>query len=297
MKNIFLFGAGASYGCKGTNFIVPIGKELFPLLKKRFLNTWGRLPENLNAIFSDNFEAGMGFIWENHSTKIPVLMKDLAVLLAHARINNHRENLYFKIFESTKTRNLIQDTIFSTLNYDCLLEIAAHLAGLKIKYFSNPDNDSAAIWKLHGSCNFVVRDIKAKRDNVTYMKFVTFHGTGIEALQPNQVREYCYGDTAFYPAMSIYMQDKPLQIAASTIQELQRAWQKEIEKTENIIIVGVYPNLEDRHIWDHISSSKAKILYCGGENEFKKWQQEKDRRDTYLGKYFEDTMAQILLLI
>lgn len=297
MKNIFLFGAGASYGCKGTNFTVPIGKKLFPLLKKRFPDTWGRLPKNLNAKFSDNFEAGMEIIWGKYSTTIPELMKDLAILFADANINNHQENLYFKIFEKTKARNLIQDIIFSTLNYDCLLEIAAHRAGLRIKYFNNPDNDSVAIWKLHGSCNFVVKDIKAERDNVTYTKFATFHGTGIDAIQPNQVRGYCYGDTAFYPAMSIYMKDKPLQIAACTIQGLQRAWQKEIEKTENIIIVGVYPNLEDKHIWDHISSSKAKIFYCGGENEFKKWQQEKNRHDIYLGKYFDDTIAQILLLI
>jgi hypothetical protein len=66
MKNIFLFGAGASTGCKGTNFKVPAGKELFLLLKQQFPNAWGTLPEDLDAIFSDNFEKGMKIIWENY---------------------------------------------------------------------------------------------------------------------------------------------------------------------------------------------------------------------------------------
>jgi hypothetical protein len=202
MKNIFLFGAGASTGCKGTNFKVPVGKGLFPLLKEQFPNAWGKLPEDLNAIFSDNFESGMEIIWEKYSTNIYELMQHLAVLLAHATISNHSENLYVKIFEKTKAKNLAQDTIFSTLNYDCLLEIAASIAGLKTNYFSTPNNGSVAIWKLHGSCNFTVK--------------------------------------------------------------------------------GIRP---------------AKIFYCGAESEFKKWQEEKNRGDTYLGNRFESSEDRILDLI
>ncbi len=101
----------------------------------------------------------------------------------------------------------------------------------------------------------------------------------------------------FLPAMSIYMKDKPLQIAATTIKNLQAVWQKQIGEAENIILIGICPNLEDRHIWDSISSSKAKIFYCGSETKFKAWQKEKNRQEVYIGKYFEDTIETILDLI
>jgi len=268
MKNIFLFGAGASTGCGGTNFKVPVGKNLFSLLKNQFLNTWGNLPQDLDIIFSNNFEAGMQVIWERYSTNVPLLMKDLAVLLSSATINNREDNLYFKVFVKTKEQNLIQDTVFSTLNYDCLLEIAAHSAGLKINYFDAPNSNSATVWKLHGSCNFIAKGIKAT-NGVSYTRGVVFD-TAIKAIQPAQVRDYCYGDNALYPVMSIYMKGKPLQIAKTVIKKLQSNWQNEIKKAKNIILVGVRPNLEDNHIWDHISSSDAKIFYCGGETDFNK---------------------------
>ena len=212
MKNIFLLGAGASTGCKGTNFKVPIGRELFPLLKRQFSNTWSKLPTDLETIFSDNFEAGMQVIWDKYSTNIPVLMKDLAVLFSSAAITNHEENLYCKIFQKTKKKDLTENSIFSTINYDCLLEIAAHLTGLKINYFGKLNKDAVAIWKLHGSCNFISKGISATSD-IRFTRGVVFDA-GINVIQPNQVREYCHGNNALYPAMSIYMKDKPLQIAA-----------------------------------------------------------------------------------
>lgn len=292
MKNIFLFGAGASHGSGGTNDHPPLGKELFSILGVKFPVTWGNLPISLQSLFEQNFEFGMEKIWRNYSQSIPRLMQDVAVYFSRLNITDPNSNLYTKLFARIKEKNLLGDSLISTINYECLLEIAAAKNKLQVNYSPKPTNEALTILKLHGSCNFIPQNISATR-GVSYTSGVSFD-TGIKTIQPSEVVKFCYGNTALYPAMSIYMKDKPLQIASSTINTLQKYWQEEVKHAENVFLIGIYPNLEDKHIWDSTSKSGGKVYYCGNKRGFEIWQQKSNRKDFFISEKFESCIDTVL---
>lgn len=290
MKVLFFFGAGASHGCGGTNSPPPLGNSLFSSLRKEFPSTWGSLPENLKEKFDKNFEEGMETIWQRYSSNIAILMQQMAVFFSGYYVSNKDENLYVKILLKLQENELLNKSIFSTLNYECLLEHAVSLLGKKINYFTLAE-DSVNILKLHGSCNFVNKGIQATR-GVQYTAGVVFDG-GLNVIQPHEVRSYCFGNNSLYPAMSIFMHGKQLQISKSSIENIQKTWSDVVLKAEKVFIIGVYPNLWDKHIWDVLSKTNTKIYYCGSKEGFKKWQTAKNRQDIFMGEKFYNCFDQI----
>jgi len=294
MKNIFLFGAGASHGCGGTNHQPPLGFQLFGVLREKFPQTWGKLPESLSSKFLVNFEKGMAIVWEKYSQNTAPLMRDMAVFFSKFDIINTNANLYGKIVEKTKGKKLLRKTIFATLNYDCLFEIASSTLGAKVSY-SGPDDNSAIVIKLHGSCNFIPKNIQASSD-MSYTKEVSFNSE-LTSIQPAEIENWCCSDNALYPAMAIYTKDKPLQVGAPAIQSLQKYWQEQVSRAEKIFIIGVNPNLEDKHIWDYLSNTSSKIYFCGSQNSFINWQETAKRKDEFIESKFENAIGRILGLI
>lgn len=295
MKNVFLFGAGASYASNGTNFQPPLGNQLFLILKKKFPSTWGQLPNAISSEFADNFERGMNIIWRQYSQVTGAFMKDLAIFFSKFGILRIKENLYGKIIETIKEKELLKDTVFATLNYDCLLEIASSLLGVKVSYCGPDDLNSSIIVKLHGSCNFVPKDIQATL-GVSYTSGVSFNSE-LAPIQPEDVEAWCYSNNSLYPSMAIYTKDKPLQIGAPAIQSFQKYWQEETIKADKIFIIGVRPNLEDKHIWNCLTRTKSNIYFCGSQDDFKDWQLDVERNDVFLGEHFENTINDILNLL
>ena len=221
-------------------------------------------------------------------------MRDMAVFFSKFGIINTNANLYRKIIEKTKRKKLLRKTIFATLNYDCLFEIASSMSGVKVSY-SGPDDNSAIVIKLHGSCNFVPKNIQASL-GVSYTKGVSFNSE-LTSIQPAEVEHWCYSNNALYPAMAIYTKDKPLQVGAPAIQSLQKYWQEQVSKAEKIFIIGVEPNLVDKHIWDYLSNTSSKIYFCGSQNSFINWQETAKREDEFIESRFENAVGQILGLI
>ena len=118
-------------------------------------------------------------------------------------------NLYFKFLESFK--DSIGDILFSSLNYDLILELAAGINGFLIDYFSQtPGINKISILKLHGSCNFLLGQLEAT-GSITFTAGVTF-SSGLKAVNPNEAMALCQSNTALYPAMCLYMKSKETQI-------------------------------------------------------------------------------------
>src|ERR1035437_10709658 len=266
MKNIFLFGSGASHGAGGLNYPIPLGTHLYLDLKNHFPNTWGKLPENISSKFEKNFEEGMEIIWEKYSNNIGILMQDMAIFFSKIIILNPNENLYVSLIKELKEKELLSENVFSTLNYDCLLELATIPNQIAIAY-SLPFGevkDSLLVWKLHGSCNFILDGIVARR-GTSYMSGAFFNGNGLKSIQINEVEQYCRGDNALYPAMSIFMKDKPNQIGKPHIEAMQNKWKEWVLNAEKIFLIGVNPYMKDSHIWDSLSETKSKIYFCGNK--------------------------------
>jgi hypothetical protein len=288
--NIFLFGAGASYGSGQVDPCPPpLGGDLYMALKRIFPTTWGNFDSTLQSTFKSNFENGMAKLIETNSHVIAPLMQQMAIFFARFGLSPTNDNLYKDLVTKLKLKKLLSKTLLSTLNYECICEIAAFHAGVNIDYFGKDENESAKIWKIHGSCNFKLEGIEATRD-VSFGMGAIFNGEGIQVIDPRQVSNTFRGNTALYPSMCLYAKDKPLAIAEGLIKNFQEEWSEKLRNANKIFVIGVRPLAEDKHIWQPIADSVGSLYFIGDKIEFETWisTNRPTKTSEYIGKYWKD---------
>jgi hypothetical protein len=265
---VVLFGAGASFG---SGSVVPtpppLGAGLFPVLHRLYAS-WRSIPDDAAKLFVPNFEAGMAAVTEKYSMAIAPLMQDMAIFFAAFGMRPEDDNLYLRLLRDTAAR---KDLIWSTLNYECLLEIAGSILTHPINYFAEPTDSSKElpVWKLHGSCNFKVTGLEATR-GVSFGGGVVFGG-GIHPMNPGEVRAHYKGTTALYPAMALYAKGKPIAMSPAPIQDAQKRWAERVRSADKVLLIGVRPNADDAHLWDPLKETDAAIAYVGGKSELDAW--------------------------
>lgn len=132
---IFLFGAGASYGAGGVlPEQPPLGFQLYSILERTYPGSWGSLSTDIRAAFRKDFEQGMQLVHDRFGAAIPSLMREMAVYFVQFRPHN-RATLYCRLIEDLSQNGLLERTILSTLNYECLLEFSLVNHGHGIAYF------------------------------------------------------------------------------------------------------------------------------------------------------------------
>ncbi|MHA1951618.1 MAG: hypothetical protein ACXAEN_20215 [Candidatus Thorarchaeota archaeon] len=273
---LFLFGAGASYGA---GHILPrpppLGSRLYDELRITFPSTWGRLPLNFDTMFRLNFEEGMGYLWNRGLQLTPTLLQELAVFFASFRLDRSKEDAYSKLITRLQTLELLNDIVFSTLNYECLLEFALNQCGRVVNYFEVLPEQviSNAVLKLHGSCNFLPDRIGASRG------VMIGPGIGIEggikiARNLAEVQYFRFSNSSLHPSMAVYMKGKPVQTSPSIINHIQKVWQKKVEAAADVVIIGANPWPEDQHVWGPLADTSAKLVFIGNESSFNKWLEE-----------------------
>lgn len=266
---VVLFGAGASFG-SGDVYPKPppLGADLFPVLRRLYA-TWREIPEALSNIFQKNFELGMADVIEKHGFAIAPLMREMAIFFSIFGISKGANNRYLKLVKAAATH---RDIVWSSLNYECLLEIAGSQLGHAINYFKDPAANGSKelpVWKLHGSCNFRVTGLDATR-GVQFGTGVIFGG-GIEPIDPQKVREIYQGSTALYPAMALYAHKKPVSMSPAPIQEAQQRWAAHVRNSVRLVVVGVRPNPDDDHIWQPLAETPGEVAYVGSKELFDEW--------------------------
>jgi hypothetical protein len=295
---VFLFGAGASYGA---GHILPcpppLGSGLYNELKNSFPITWGRLPPKIDKMFEIHFEDGMGYLWNKMESYVPDLLQSLAMFFAGFRLDGSKQDSYSKLFTRLINEMMINDVVFSTINYDCLIEFALSQCGRQIIYFGIPQTQDKtnAVLKLHGSCNFLPNRISATRG------ILIGSGIGIEggirvAADLSEVYNFCNSNTALHPSMAIYMKGKPVQTSPRIIEHLQNNWQKLILNATDVVTIGVNPWPDDKHIWDPLTKTSAKLLFIGNEQAFKDWcrNYRKKGESKYIGNRFNLHFPQVI---
>jgi len=273
MKNIFLFGAGASYG---SGHIIPEQPPLLPALyselKRCYPRTWGSLPKELSVIFNQDFELGMAEIWNKYSTNIPQLMQEMALYFVQFKPANFKENEYFKLLRFLIEKNMVSSTILFTLNYEVVLDLCALALNLRIDPENKTEDEKTIkIIKLHGACNIIPVGIKVSR-SVRFNKGVLF-GTGAKYLfDLNEVVKFCLGDNGLPPVMALIMKEKPIQVSRFILNRYKKIWNDILKEENKIFVIGVNPNNEDKHIWNPLMTTPSKIYYVGGDwKGIEKW--------------------------
>ncbi|MHA1271783.1 MAG: SIR2 family protein [Candidatus Helarchaeota archaeon] len=311
MVTVFLFGAGASFGAKAVDpFPPPLGKDLYKELVKWNKDRWDSIPIEVKNRFnsSDNFEDGMEVILSKYDDWIQDLWRDLACFFARYKISAQREDSYSRLIDALVEINKIKTTIFSTINYDCLLEQALKLRNNLVNYLLDIQEVSrnymlefsqkkVNVIKLHGSCNFVPdeRMMSGMKQYVRFRTAAKFNPI-IKSIENDQVPTYCSGNNPLYPAMVIYTREKIAQIGGRLLERLQKLWASVIYRAETVVVIGVYPNTEDNYIWNPLASTTAKLLYIGKEEVFNKWRSENrgSRPSKFLNSHFEDSIYEII---
>jgi len=268
---VFLFGAGASFGAGGIlPGKPPLGIELYKELERIYPSSWGSFDLNIKKEFYKNFESGMGIIYDRCSAVVPQLMQQMAVYFIQFRPFQKGSTLYCKLIQALDDMGILGKVVFSSINYDCVLEFSLLLQGHNISYFDAGDENTIPVWKLHGSSNMFCKNVKMTR-GASYSRGVVIEG-GLQAfLDVGTVVENCVGDSALSPAMCLYMKGKPLQISPSVITRLQKRWEELIFKPSKIFLIGVTPLTEDYHIWDPLKETDSPLYIIGRKDIYEQW--------------------------
>jgi len=290
---VILFGAGASHGAGATApEQPPLGARLFGELERSYPGSWGRLPASIRSAFANDFESGMQLVHDALPFAIPTLMREMAVYFVQFRPVG-KATLYCRLIRDLTTRGLIGTTLFSSLNYECVLEYSLLEGGHAITYFDEGDSGAIPVWKLHGSCNMFALGVQASPE-VGYGVGVIWEG-GLQAfLDANLVIQHCLVETGLAPAMSLYMRGKPLAISPSVILELQARWATAVETAKAVFCVGVRPVIEDDHIWGPLERTAATLNFIGDESSLRAWQTARSGATKFLGHRFGDAYDHIL---
>ncbi len=299
MKNIILFGAGASYGSPHIRpESPPLGGNLFEKLAKLYPETWAALPPDYIKEFG-NFEKGMLKVMESGNHWIGPLMQTMTLFFTSFTPDGSGLDLYSQLITKLRATGVIANTLFSTLNYECVLELAASQLGLSVNYneLPNPTN-SVTVWKLHGSCNFIPnpQEISMRR-GASYAWGVTVN-VGLIPVSPSEAAKWVLGDNSLYPAMCMFTLNKPSQISPGVFAECQRKWAELAISAENVVLIGVKPHSPDKHIWEPLSATAAKLYFVGSESEFYSWSPaRKNRKSCYLGPTFAEALREVSVVL
>jgi hypothetical protein len=291
---IFLFGAGASYGAGGIlPEPPPLGFQLYSILERVCPSTWGGLPNTVKNVFYEDFERGMQIVYARFSSVIPALMRDMAIYFIQFR-PYRRSTLYCRLTSDLQRSGLLPRVLFSTLNYDCVLEYSLLEQKLSISYFDEGNSEIIPVWKLHGSCNMFSHSVQVSQ-GVYYGTGVVWEG-GIQAfLDSNSVIQHCLVETGLAPVMCLYMHGKLLNVSPAAVRQLQQEWVKTVIDGTAIVCIGVRPLPEDTHIWDHLATSPAPLYFIGDQQALDAWQQISRVGSTeYLGPRFNTAYQSLI---
>ena len=173
MKLLF-FGAGASFGSEVvTPYPPPLGANLFEGLASWHPALWRNLPPDIQALLAGDFEVGTGSLWKAHSHAIAVMLRSMSKYFS--MFYPGTGNTYLNLIRVLEADGQLDRTVFSTLNYECLLEHAIHMmTGHAIAYrMRERGSNSCLVLKLHGSCNWVTQVVSMDPSSVSIGPEVT----------------------------------------------------------------------------------------------------------------------------
>ncbi|OZY42532.1 hypothetical protein CJF43_05780 [Pseudomonas fragi] len=296
MTILVLLGAGASYGSEPVNGLntPPLGDKLFGELCK-LGGAASRVPSDIKKLFGKGFELGMAHFYERHSVLLQEFHRELSYYLSQFTPTNR--SYYIKLLELLRGR----DVIYSSLNYDMMLEEAVRMSGTNVVYNLNRRYDAERIIKPHGSINFWP-DI-----STGMIRGCSFSGGGVaietdvKVLDLPTSRKYCLLHDSLSPAISMYAKGKIVSVCPSYVEYQQNQFSEACRMASVIIILGVRVVAEDVHIWDSIRDSKAEVTYFGSDSDrldLQKWVTKSKKTNMYFSSgYFEKALATIPLLI
>lgn len=279
MSILFLFGSGASHGSLDCiPYPPPLAKGLFDELQKAGGIT-STIDGKLADLFRQDFEVGMDQFFKERNTEVVRFLREMA--LYFARFEPGLKNQYTRLIKSLMSVN--DKVIFSTTNYELLIEMAASNAGLGVHYYCPllPTKDFLPVLKIHGSINFLPV-IGGTVKNAKF-KMASTKGTAIEAQvritdSLQQIIHFCETEDSAAPAIAMFAPSKWVPVCKKFVEQQQKYWQNEVYRASHIFIIGSGVHERDTHIWKPLEKSLGFLTYVDPNPEqFLTWAESRNR--------------------
>ena len=294
MITLFLFGAGASNGSLDCiPYCPPLGCQLFNELQKAG-GIARTICDDLADRFKQDFEEGMDMFFDKRNEDVTAFLREMADYFV--KFKPGPNNLYKRLISTLSGSK--DEFVFSTINYDLLIEIALNQAGFAIAHsgLQIPKNNFPLI-KIHGSCNFLPevqpRQIQGLQFKVP--KTAGILDAQVRAVRPQEVIEFCRREDSIAPAIAMYGGLKWVPFCGRFVKEQQKYWQHEVYRAKRIFIIGSGVHKRDTHIWEPLAKSTTWLGYVGHEwPKFCRWANDNKReRVDFVAESFKDAIPAI----
>jgi hypothetical protein len=230
--------------------------------------SWGSLPSTSAEAFKADFEAAMIGLWDSFSDQASRLLIDMGTYFSTFEPAGS-DDCYSELVQCLIKNHLVRTTAFGTLNYECILEVAASHLGLKLAYLAeSPPLNNLLIWKLHGSCNVLAKaNVHGINIVLSDPSSQGYYEGDVEVVDLPEVRRRYREDFAIPPVMSLYAPGKPTLVGRTFLEQTRAQWASWVRRSTVVVVIGAKPNAGDPHVWDPIINSKAKIWWIGSTSE------------------------------
>jgi hypothetical protein len=277
--------------------------ELFDRLADTYPDKWG--PSSPRWQFRERFQAGFEaafneFVvkeapFRTNSLTLAEQLWPLAQYFSRFITQPNGEDCYSQLLRGLIQHDAIKDSVFASLNYECLFEHAALGLGLEVDHcirrvdepLPPPSNRKVRILKPHGSCNFIARVDQHTRAVLT----TAVVEVPIEALFPRELEnQLARMDTrSNLPIISQMSFNKEAVIAPAAMYAIRHHWREAVATSDCLVVIGVSYNPHDDHIADAVGVAK-RVLYIGGSEDASKWSAASPRV-VFIGEHFEDSVS------
>ncbi len=268
-QSLILFGAGASFG-SDTQGTPPIGEALFDALAKFSPSTWGSIHPGEAASFRNEFEQGMRAYTGVHATDGTVDRLQRAMAAFFFSFCPGPNNLYRRF--ARWTHRLGWNGAMASLNYERLLELS--LLGEGLNVIGEPSPNYIELCHPHGCCHLFI-NMKVEGPIVLGSMNLKMEHSG-PPVPINDGAEFhqriCTDQLP--PVMCYFEPGKDARCGLSFINEQRARFAALVGSASVVAIVGVKVRRHDRHLWEPLARTPARLVYCGGEIsacEFEYW--------------------------
>jgi hypothetical protein len=303
LRVVFLFGAGASYGSGNTDpERPPLMAELFDRLSGLYPAEWGssssrwadreQYRTNFEAAFTSSVIGDPPFV--TNSLTLAEGLWPIARYFARFRTGVNGTDCYSTLVAALANRDRLEQAVFATLNYDCLLEQSVVADGAEVEYcireWSAPRRGQVRILKLHGSCNFVADIDQHARALLTTARVEV----PIRTLWPRELdgQLASLGTRNVLPIISQLSFGKEAVLAPVQIQRIRSHWRDAVNTGNVLVIIGAACHVQDLHVVDIVRQAPA-VLYIGGDADFGAWSS-LNATTEHIGREFEAALPDLL---
>src|SRR3989338_1996420 len=173
-------------------------------------------------------------------------------------------NPYYLLAQKINTKNW--DGAIITLNYERLLELSLLAAGIQ-PFIGTPSSNHNKIVELclpHGCCHLFCESVRGNAGAVS------FAGMNVSTNGPIKVISYQLEfqnriqTDAFPPVMSYFEPSKQTTSGNNFITAQRLRFSELVKNANTIILVGIRVREHDKHIWESLGQTNAKLVYISG---------------------------------